>query len=84
MKLPSLRPSTVDNTKVTEAQIKYIESLLIDCEYTRGQRNGLLAVVTGRRVRYLDELTRKEASKVIEDLVDTRCIKKGVDNYERD
>lgn len=51
----------------TAPQINYIECLSIDLGFDRPTRNAAVGDIVGRTVRFLDELTLTEASKVIED-----------------
>jgi len=50
----------------TDKQIKYIECLAIDLALDRKTRNLFAGDVVGRDIRYLDELTVSEASRVID------------------
>lgn len=49
----------------TNAQISYIESLAIDLKMTRASRNAHILGIIRREVKYLDDLSLSEASKVI-------------------
>lgn len=51
----------------TAPQIHYIECLAIDLQMDRVRRNWAVEGVVGRPVKFLDELTAAEASRVIED-----------------
>lgn len=60
-----------DSRKATGAQIEYLEILLNDCGYdTRAQRNGFLSDRAGREIKFLDEITKAEASAMISELKD--------------
>ena len=53
----------------TDAQVSYIERLLIDCGFTsREQRNAWLKAELGRDIKYIDDLRIHEASRVIDRL----------------
>lgn len=52
--------------KATEAQILYIEQLAIDLSFNRVSRNANISSILEREVKFLDELTKEEASKVID------------------
>ena len=49
----------------TGAQIHHIEYLAIELQYARVSRQWQIELLLGRNVKYLDELTTAEASKVI-------------------
>ena len=50
----------------TEKQIEFIESLAVDCSFNRRQRNDYISTHIGREIKFLDELTTKEASFAID------------------
>lgn len=52
----------------TQKQIEYLEILFIDCGFSRENRNAWLSANTGRDIKYLDQLTKEEASKFISEL----------------
>ena len=53
----------------TEPQVKLLEVLFIDaCYSTRVRRNDWLSNRLGRPVKYLDDMSRQEASRMIETL----------------
>ncbi len=58
---------TPNYVRATEAQIRFIEILAIDLCMDRLNRNYAISEIVGREVRYLDTLSKKEASKVIDD-----------------
>ena len=58
---PSAKPAT-------EAQINFLEILFNDLGYTRKQRNAKLTDDLSREIKFLDDLTIPEASKMIETL----------------
>jgi hypothetical protein len=61
----------------TPAQLKYLDGLLINGGFgTREQRNGYLSRMTNREIRYPDDLTLLECSKIISDLTDTANMKR--------
>ncbi len=53
--------------KATDAQIHYIEVLAIDLQMDRLNRNWAIEAIVNRPIKFLDELTVGEASKVIDD-----------------
>ena len=57
---------------ITKAQIKYLEILFNDLGYDRIQRNVWLSNRLGWDVRFLDNLTGAEASKIIDELKKTK------------
>lgn len=58
-----------NQTKQSPGQNKFLELLLNDCGYrTRGLRNECLSREVGRTVRYLDDLSFAESSRLIESL----------------
>lgn len=58
-----------DNTpRATQAQIDFLEILFGDLGFNRAQRNDYLSEDLGREVKFLDDLSVGEASKLIEDL----------------
>lgn len=50
---------------LTEAQLKYLEILVIDLNFTLHQRNTHIQSIIDRPCKHLDELSKREASKVI-------------------
>lgn len=52
----------------TTAQINYLEILFRDLGFNRRQRNAFLTAELERPVRFLDELTSAEASRIITSL----------------
>jgi hypothetical protein len=62
------------SSKCTSAQVKYIEGLLIDCGYGGSivQRNAMLSREFERDIKYIQELTTVEASRLIEQLKDQK------------
>jgi hypothetical protein len=54
--------------KATEAQQGYIQILSNDLCFDRRQRNAHLSEITGREIKFLDDLTKVEASQVINQL----------------
>lgn len=65
--MPILDPMKLN--RATSAQIQYLEVLFTDCGFTtRIMRNDFLSVRTRRAIRYLDDLTKVEASQFIEEL----------------
>lgn len=67
---------------ITEKQLKYIEQLFIDIlerdAYNKQKKLGLIKWADiERSIESLDELTRREASKLIEYLKDIKEQKKG-------
>ena len=53
----------------SEAQIDFLDKLLIESgRSTRGLRNGWLSSRAGREIKYMDELSMREASAMIEEL----------------
>ena len=62
----------------TSLQIKFLEALFIDCGYhSRKVRNAMLSHRTEREIKFLDELTMREASKIIYELKETKEDAKG-------
>lgn len=60
---------TPKKTTATFKQINYIESLSTDCLLTtRIQRNDWISARVGREIKFLDELSLTEASKIIDQL----------------
>lgn len=57
----------ISNTKenITDAQLKYIEALAKNLQYTRIELYRNIQELTQRNVKFLYELTKKEASDVI-------------------
>lgn len=53
-------------TKATEAQILYIEQLAIDLAFNRVSRNAHISSILEREIKFLDELTKEEATRVID------------------
>lgn len=49
----------------TNRQVSYIEVLAIDLRFSCASRNNHILAVVGREIKYLDDLTVSEASKVI-------------------
>lgn len=58
---PSSKPAT-------DAQINFLEILFNDLTYNRAQKYARLSADLGREVKFMDELTIPEASKMIEAL----------------
>lgn len=53
--------------RATDKQQLYIEQLAIDLNLTRDSRNAYICdLLSGRIITYLDELSKREASQVIE------------------
>lgn len=77
MKIPSAIP------KITDKQVKYIEGLLAQCNITnRIERDKMLFEIFDRKINFLHELTRSEASILIETLKDTREVLREQDGLE--
>ena len=58
--------------RATTAQRDYLEILLNQRGYSeRVQRNAWLSAETGKEINYLDELTKSEASRLIDLLKET-------------
>lgn len=51
--------------RATSEQIRYIEILANDIRLNRIQRNDFVSLRVGRNIKYLDELTKLEASTII-------------------
>ena len=53
--------------QATQKQLDYIEILLNDLNFadTRAQRNDSISIRVGRPIKFLDELTKIEASQLI-------------------
>lgn len=61
------------NEAITDPQKEYLEILLNDCGFLeRRVRNHFLTQEVGREIRYLDSLTKTEATRLISDLKDRR------------
>ncbi len=73
---PSAKPAT-------EAQINFLEILFNDLGYTRKQRNARLTDDLGREIKFLDNLTIPEASRLIETLKEEKEDGRE-DDYEPD
>lgn len=55
--------------QVTQPQINYIEILSNDVGLdTRAKRNDFISIRVGREIKFLDELTKIEASQIIVEL----------------
>jgi len=52
----------------TTAQINFMEILFRDLGFDRAQRNAFLSAELGRPVRFLNELTSAEGSRIISSL----------------
>jgi hypothetical protein len=53
----------------TPRQCEFLEILLNDLGYTtRAQRNAWLSAETGKDIHYLDDLSKVEASRLIDEL----------------
>jgi hypothetical protein len=68
------------NTKqppITQAQLHYIECLAIDLCFDRHTRNAHISSIIDREIKYLDELTKSEASKVIEQFKASRIVQQS-------
>ena len=59
---------------ITIPQKNFLENLLIDCQLWTppSQRLGFLSERCGRPIKYIDELMKDEASRIIEELIDKR------------
>ena len=68
----------------TPAQQDYLASLFIDCGFTRLQRNAWLSAETGKDVHYLDELSKAEASRLIDQLIEMKEGRRGVPEVDDD
>lgn len=51
--------------QASTTQINYMEVLFNDLMFSRGARNAFLTTELGRPVRFLDEITIAEASRII-------------------
>jgi hypothetical protein len=60
--MPIIKANTIS---ATAEQIRYIECLAIDLLYNREDRNDHISDIVGREIRFLDSLSKAEASKVI-------------------
>jgi predicted LPLAT superfamily acyltransferase len=56
----------LNNVRASKAQIEYIECLAIDLCLDRERRNSHVSTIIARKIEYLDQLTKSEASTVIE------------------
>jgi hypothetical protein len=54
-----------DQQRATTEQQKFIEILAGDLKFDRAARNAHITLALGRKITFLDELTKSEASKVI-------------------
>ena len=54
---------------ITPGQLRFLDSLLIDCGFSdRIPRNSYITRVCEREIQFLAQLTKEEASKLIDDL----------------
>jgi enolase len=59
--------------KATPAQLKYLDSLFLDCGFSeRSKRNVYLTTECDRPIKYPEELTKVEATRIISELVELR------------
>lgn len=74
MPKPDFRPAVVITPKdcATAKQISYLQVLFNDLDFTIAQRNSYLSRRLDREVKYLDDLTVKEAGKMIDRLVEEK------------
>jgi hypothetical protein len=73
-----------DNTpRATQAQIDFLEILFGDLQFNRAQRNDYLSERLEREVKFLDDLSIGEASKLIEELKEQKEDARE-DDYEQD
>lgn len=61
--------------KATSPQVRYIEILCVDLNFNRATRNAFISDLVGREIHYADELTKEEASLVIEQMKETKDCK---------
>jgi hypothetical protein len=54
-----------DESKITLPQLNYIELLTQDLLFSRHQRNRHMSELLNKEVAFLDELSKKDATKVI-------------------
>ena len=58
--------SKIQIERATAAQVKYLEILFNDNGFSmKEQRNAYLSAEFSRRIKFLDELTKDEASRII-------------------
>jgi len=73
-----------DNTpRATQAQQDFLEILFGDLGFNRTERNDWITETLGREIKYLDELTLPEASRIIEQLKEQKEDARE-DDYEQD
>lgn len=51
---------------LTEKQLHYLETLTVDLQFDLHRRNAHIESIISRKVNHLDELTKREASVVID------------------
>jgi hypothetical protein len=56
----------------TEPQVSYIETLAIDLGLERSRRNAWLSDFLGRPIRFVDDLTKQEAMRVIRRMIEMK------------
>lgn len=56
----------------TESQVSYIETLAIDLGMERSRRNKWLCSFLNREIRFVDELSKTEASRVISRMIEMK------------
>lgn len=65
--------------------VTHLQRLLNDCGFgAMVQRNAYLSRVTGREIRFLDQLTFDEAHNMIEEFTERRREESAADFKERD
>ena len=70
--------SGLGDHRASDAQTSFLATLFIDCGFhTRVQRNAWLSSEIGREIRYMDDLTVAEASKMIDALKEMRDEKRS-------
>lgn len=66
--------------QASEAQTEHLSSLFVDCGFTLHTRKEFLKKRFGREIVFLDQLTKSEASKTIDELKDLKDRKWNPDN----
>lgn len=79
--MPKPAPKRTGDDDATSLQVNYLEILFNDCGFNRLQRNDWLSERIGREIRFLVQLSRKEASDTIQELNARK--KSSRDEFER-
>lgn len=73
--MPIIKPD-----RITPAQLSYLAILVVDLQFDLHRRNAHIASIIFRKVNHLDELTKREASAVIDKFKEWKENRKAIEH----